>query len=113
MKACSVLQAESIIDEMMSEELPVNLPVSGKVSRFVGHLVINITFFSVLQLVCLLCSYVVAFCFFLKIIEINLQNFIDNTMYLSAVTSSFLLTFGTTEHIHAEQWCFQTLPFSS
>lgn len=30
-KACSVLQAGGIIDEMMSAELPVNLPVSGKV----------------------------------------------------------------------------------
>lgn len=35
-KACLVLQAESIIDEMMSEELPGNLPVSGKVLHFVG-----------------------------------------------------------------------------
>lgn len=34
-------------------------------------------------------------------------------MYLSAVIPSFLLTFGTAEHIHAWQWCFQTLPFSS
>lgn len=36
-KACSVLQAESIIDEMMSQELPVNLPVSGKGLHSVGH----------------------------------------------------------------------------
>lgn len=35
-----------------------------------------------------------------------------NTMYVSAVTSSLLLTSGTAEHIHAEPWCFQTLPFS-
>lgn len=33
-------------------------------------------------------------------------------MYVSAVTSSLLLTSGTAEHIHAEPWCFQTLPFS-
>lgn len=63
-KACSVLQAESIIDEMMSEELPVNFACFREsLSLRRTFLERNITLFSVLQLVCLLCSYDVAFCF--------------------------------------------------
>lgn len=44
----------------------------------------------------LLCSYAVAFCFFLNHSNPPCRNY--NTVHLLAVTSSFLLTFGTTKH---------------
>lgn len=43
---------------------------------------------------------------------INLYT-IYNTMYISKVTPSSLLAFGSAEHIHVWQWCFQTVLFSS